>query len=46
MQPSQSDSGAELNLLTTVGPALVKRYAVPVIGLLILFLLLRKLLRR
>ena len=45
-QPSQSDSGAELNLLTTVGPALVKRYAVPVLGLLILFLLLRKLLRR
>ncbi|HEU0289075.1 MAG TPA: SRPBCC family protein [Nocardioidaceae bacterium] len=46
MQASQSDSGAELNLLTTVGPALVKRYAVPVLGLLILFLLLRKLLRR
>jgi uncharacterized protein len=45
VQPS-SDSGGELNLLTTVGPALVKRYAVPAIGVLIVFLLLRKLLRR
>jgi carbon monoxide dehydrogenase subunit G len=38
-------AGEELNLLTTVGPALAKRYAVPVIGVLILLLLLRKLLR-
>ncbi len=45
-QASPSEADAELNLLTTVGPALVKRYAVPAIGLLILFLLLRKLLRR
>jgi uncharacterized protein len=40
-----SDSGSELNLLTTVGPALVKRYAVPAIGVVILLLVLRKLLR-
>jgi carbon monoxide dehydrogenase subunit G len=46
MQASSSEADAELNLLTTVGPALLKRYAVPAIGLLILFLLLRKLLRR
>jgi carbon monoxide dehydrogenase subunit G len=46
-QPMQAsgDSGSELNLLTTVGPALVKRYAVPAIGIVILFLVLRKLLR-
>ncbi len=46
-QPMQapSDSGSELNLLTTVGPALVKRYAVPAIGVVILLLVLRKLLR-
>jgi carbon monoxide dehydrogenase subunit G len=46
-QPIQasSDGGGELNLLTTVGPALVKRYAVPAIGVVILLLLVRKLLR-
>ena len=46
-QPMQatSESDTELNLLTTVGPALVKRYAVPAIGVLILLLLLRKLFR-
>jgi carbon monoxide dehydrogenase subunit G len=43
---TSSDGGAELNLLTTVGPALLKRYAVPAIGLLVVFLVLRKLLRR
>jgi uncharacterized protein len=44
--PTPSDTGdGELNLLTTVGPALAKRYAVPVIGVLVLLLLLRKLLR-
>jgi carbon monoxide dehydrogenase subunit G len=42
--PSSSGEG-ELNLLTTVGPALAKRYAVPAIGVLLLLLLLRKLLR-
>jgi uncharacterized protein len=42
----QSSTGdAELNLLTTVGPALVKRYAAPAIGVLLVLLLLRKLLR-
>lgn len=40
-----STSGGELNLLTTVGPALAKRYAAPAIGVLLLLLLLRKLLR-
>ncbi|MGH3478476.1 MAG: hypothetical protein ACRDQD_16760, partial [Nocardioidaceae bacterium] len=44
--PTSRDGGAELNLLTTVGPALLKRYAVPAIGLLVVFLVLRKLLRR
>ncbi len=42
--PSNTSDG-ELNLLTTVGPALAKRYAAPVIGVLLLLLLLRKLLR-
>jgi len=47
-QPKATPSdtgGGELNLLTTVGPALAKRYAVPAIGVLLLLLLLRKLLR-
>ena len=44
-QRSAASSDAELNLLTTVGPALAKRYAVPAIGVLLLLLLLRKLLR-
>jgi uncharacterized protein len=45
-QATSSDAGdGELNLLATVGPALAKRYAVPAIGILILLLVLRKLLR-
>jgi carbon monoxide dehydrogenase subunit G len=42
----RGDDGGELNLLTTVGPALLKRYAVPAVGVLLVLLLLRKLWRR
>jgi uncharacterized protein len=45
-QATSSNAGdGELNLLATVGPALARRYAVPAIGVLILLLLLRKVLR-
>ena len=44
--PNATGDSAELNLLTTVGPALLKRYAVPAIGVIVVLLLLRKLLRR
>jgi uncharacterized protein len=42
--PSSGDRG-ELNLLTTVGPALAKRYVAPALGVLLVLLLVRKLLR-
>jgi carbon monoxide dehydrogenase subunit G len=37
---SSNTKDGELNLLTTVGPALAKRYAVPAIGVLVLVVLL------
>lgn len=45
-QPNRAGPSAELNLLKTVGPALLKRYAAPAIGVVVVLLILRKLLRR
>jgi carbon monoxide dehydrogenase subunit G len=43
--PTADAGGAELNLLTTIGPALLKRFAPPVAGLLLVVWVVRRLRR-